>query len=239
MNDIKIIKSLEDSGVIIDGVTETVKEEIKKKTRRWISWNFASTFRCFIFTTSNLFSSKRYKWKSSQKSRKINKGQINENFLDLLHPLNNFEITNCFNYELRFNGVFSRNNLLKIKDGPYVINLSDKNSKRTHWVSLFIDKHLAVYFNSFGIEYIPQKVLNRIKGKSITHNIFRRQINESIMCRFFCIAFIEYMLAGKTLLDYTYLFSPNDYKKNDKIVYKYFKDKYGRKSKSRVQIKEN
>ena len=65
MNDIKIIKSLEDSGVIIDGVTETVKEEIKKKTRRWISWNFASTFRCFIFTTSNLFCSKRYKWKSS------------------------------------------------------------------------------------------------------------------------------------------------------------------------------
>ena len=54
------------------------------------------------------------------------------------------------------------------------------------------------------------------------------------MCRFFCIAFIEYMLAGKTLLDYTYLFSPNGHKKNDKIVYKYFKDKYGRKSKSRV-----
>ena len=34
------------------------------------------------------------------------------------------------------------------------------------------------------------------------------------------------MLAGKTLSNYTNLFSPNDYKKNDKIVYKYFKDKY-------------
>ena len=45
------------------------------------------------------------------------------------------------------------------------------------------------------------------------------------MCGFFCIAFIEYMLAGKTLLDYTNLFSPNDYKKNGKIIYKYFKDK--------------
>ena len=54
------------------------------------------------------------------------------------------------------------------------------------------------------------------------------------MCRFYCIAFTEYMLAGKTLLDYTNLFSPNDYKKNDKIIYKYFKDKYGRGSKSRV-----
>ena len=51
------------------------------------------------------------------------------------------------------------------------------------------------------------------------------------MCGFYCIAFIEYMLLGKTLLDYTNLFSPNDYKKNGKIIHKYFKDKYGRRSK--------
>ena len=74
----------------------------------------------------------------------------------------------------------------------------------------------------------------KIKDKSITHNIFRIQYNESIMCRFYCIAFIEYMPVGKALLDYTTLFSPNDYIKNDKIICKYFKDKYGRKSKSRV-----
>ena len=58
--------------------------------------------------------------------------------------------------------------------------------------------------------------------------------NESIMCGFYCISFIEYMLSGEILLDYTNLFSPNDYKKNNKIIYKYFKGKYGRKSKSRV-----
>ena len=46
------------------------------------------------------------------------------------------------------------------------------------------------------------------------------------MCGFYCKAFIEYMLVGKTLLDYTNLFIPNDYKKNGKIIYKYFKDKY-------------
>ena len=51
------------------------------------------------------------------------------------------------------------------------------------------------------------------------------------MCGFYCIAFIEYILAGKT---YTSLFSPKDYKANDKIIYKYFKDKYGRRSKSGV-----
>ena len=72
---------------------------------------------------------------------------------------------------------------------------------------------------------IAEEVLNKIKNKSITHNIFRVQDNESVMCRFHCISLIEYMLAGKTLLDYANLFSLNDYKRNDKIIYKYFKDK--------------
>ena len=67
------------------------------------------------------------------------------------------------NYEPRFNGIFSRNNLSKIKHGAYVINLDDKNDKGAHWVSLFI-KNLAVYFSDFGIQYIPQVVLNKIKS---------------------------------------------------------------------------
>ena len=58
------------------------------------------------------------------------------------------------------------------------------------------------------------------------------------MCGFYCIAFTEYMLAGKSLLDYTNLFSPNDYKKNDKIIYQYFKDKYGRRSKSEFRLRK-
>ena len=51
------------------------------------------------------------------------------------------------------------------------------------------------------------------------------------MCGFYCITFKEYMPWGKTLLDYTNLFSPNDYKKNEKIIYKINKYKYGRRSK--------
>ena len=46
------------------------------------------------------------------------------------------------------------------------------------------------------------------------------------MCGFYCIAFIEYILGGKA---YTNLFSPNDYNKNGKIIYKYFKDRYGKR----------
>ena len=50
------------------------------------------------------------------------------------------------------------------------------------------------------------------------------------MCGFYCVAFKEYMIAVKILLDYTNLFSPGDYQKNEKIIYKYFKEKYGKKN---------
>ena len=86
--------------------------------------------------------------------RRAGRGYMDKNFLVLLHSLKNIEITKYFNYEPRFNGVLSRNNLPKIKDGEYVINLDVKNSKGIHWVSLFIDRNLAIYYNFFGIEYI-------------------------------------------------------------------------------------
>ena len=77
-----------------------------------------------------------------------------------------------------------------------------------------------MYFDSFGIEHILQGVLIKIKDKSITHSIFRVQDDDSIICGFYCIAFIEFVLAGRNLLDYTNLFSPCDYKKNDQVIYK-------------------
>ena len=133
-----------------------------------------------------------------------------------IRPLKNIQITNYFNYKPKLNGAFSRNNLPRIKDGVYIINLDDKKSNITHWVSLFTDRSAPVYLDSFGIEYIPQEISNNIKHKSITHNTFRIQGNKSIMSGFYCITLIEYMLAVKTLLDYTNLFSPNDYKKMTK-----------------------
>ena len=84
-----------------------------------------------------------------------------------------------------------------------------------------------MYFDSYRIECIPQDVLNKIKYKSVTHNI---QSDDSIMSGFYCIAFIEYMTVEKILLVNTNLISHNDYKKNEKIICKYFKDKYGKKN---------
>ena len=71
----------------------------------------------------------------------------------------------------RFNGVFSRNNLSRIKGAAYVINLDDQKSNGTYWVSLFNDKNTVAYLYFFGIEYISQELLNNIKDKYITHNI--------------------------------------------------------------------
>ena len=78
-----------------------------------------------------------------------------------------------------------------------------------HYVLTKIQRCTLIIFT---IEYISEEVLSKIKEKSITHNIFRTQHDDPIMCGFYCIAFMEYMLAGKTLLYYTNLFSPNDYK---------------------------
>ena len=76
-------------------------------------------------------------------------------------------------------------------------------------ISLFIDRNITVYFTFFGIQYIPQEVLKEIKDKSITHSIFKVQNDNSVIHEFYCIAFIEYMMAGKTLSDYTNLVFPN------------------------------
>ena len=108
--------------------------------------------------------------------------------------------------------------IIYLEKKMYVINLDGKKSQRTHWVTLFIDRNTSVYFDYFGIEYIPQEVLSKIKDKWITNNIFRIQSDDSMMCGFYCITVTEVTMAGKTLLDYTNLFFRNDNQKNDKIL---------------------
>ena len=83
--------------------------------------------------------------------------------------------------------------------------------------------------DAFGMEHIPQETLNKSKDKAINNNILGIQSDGCLMNGFYCFAFIQYMIAGRSLLDYTDLFSPNEYKKNDKIIYKSFKEKYGRR----------
>ena len=114
--------------------------------------------------------------------------------------------------------------LKKIKDGVYVINLDECADIGTHWISLFCRKSEIGYFDSFRVEHVPEEIKKFVGNKNIKANIFRVQSNNSIMCGYFCIGFIEFMLAGKTLVDFTSKFSPYDFEKNDSIVLSYFKD---------------
>ena len=96
----------------------------------------------------------------------------------------------------------------------------------------------VTYFDSFGVEHIPKEIKKFFNhtssfilrpllhdashNENITTNIFRIQAYDSIMCEYFCIGFIDFMLTGKTLTEYTNLFSPNNFKKNDDIILNYF-----------------
>ena len=76
------------------------------------------------------------------------------------HPLANFEIQKYYQNEPKFNGVYSRNNLSKIKDGTYKINLDEYESIGDHWIALYVNVENVTYFDSFGVEHIPKKIKN-------------------------------------------------------------------------------
>ena len=153
MNDIiKIIRLLEDLGVSIDGVTETVKHEIKKQEGGFLGTVLALSSASLVQPAI----SSVVKGISGRGVRRAGKEYI----------------ISIMALDLVF---FLRNNLYRIKDGAYVINFDDESSIGTQLVPLFIDRITSVYFDSFGIEYIPQELLNKIIYKSITHNVFRIQ----------------------------------------------------------------
>ena len=138
------------------------------------------------------------------------------------HHLSNFEIQKYYENEPKFNGVYSRNNLPKIKSGVYIINLNESESIGTYWIALYVNDNNVTYFDSFGVEHISKEIKKFIGNKRIITNIYRIQAYDSIMREYFCIGFIDFILKGKSLLDYTYSFSPNDYENIDKIILKYF-----------------
>ena len=105
------------------------------------------------------------------------------------------------------------NSSTEIKDGAYLINLDEYSDIGTHWVALYVQNNNVTNFDSFGVEHIPIEIKKFIGNKNITTNIFRIQAYNSIMYGYFCIGFIDFMLARKTLTDFTNLFSPNNFEK--------------------------
>ena len=84
--------------------------------------------------------------------------------------------------------------LPKIKDGTYVMSLDEYELIGTNWIALYVNRDNVTNFNSFGVEYIPKEIKKFIGNKNITASIYRIQANDSIMCGYFCILFIDIML---------------------------------------------
>ena len=223
MNDImKIIKALENSGILLKGVTKTIENETKEQRGGFLGMLLGTLGASLL---GNLLASGKSIMRAGDGI--VCAGERSKKTLNSLlpfHPLTNIEISEYYANKPRFSGVYSRNNLPnKIKKGAYVINLDEYENTGTYWVSLFVKPKYTVYFDSFGIEHIPKEI-NKFINNDIKSNIFRIQAYDSIMCGYFCIEFINYMLKGKTLLDYINLFSPNDFKKNDQVIKRIFKN---------------
>ena len=225
MDDIlKIVKSLENSRVLLKGVSETIQHEAKEQRGGFVSMLLGTL-------GASLLGDVLSKGLAGRGVIRAGEGTIRDGygskraflkiFLTPPHPLTNFEMQKYYQNERRFNGVFSRDNLPNsIKNGAYVINLDEYHDIGTHWVALYVNNKTMIYFDSFGVEHIPREIMKFIARKKIT-NIYRIQAYDSIMCGFFCIGLINFMFNGKSLTDYTNLFSPNDFIKND-IILKYF-----------------
>ena len=120
----------------------------------------------------------------------------------LHHSLINFQIQIYYQNDaqlssrnkLKFNGAYSRNNLPKTKDGTNVISLDGHKSIGTYWIGLYVNPVKVTYFDSFGVENIPKEIKKLIGNKNIIKNVYRIQAYDSIMCGYFCIGFIDFML---------------------------------------------
>ena len=122
---------------------------------------------------------------------------------------------------LRFNGVYSRDDLPHLREGFYVINLDDHKSKGTHWTAFYYNPtNHSIYFDAFGFPP-PEEVERKIKP--YTFNDIDIQDIDSSACGYYCIAFIKFLSNHKdkykAFETFINLFS-EDTKQNDKVLYK-------------------
>ena len=141
MNDImEIVKSLEESGLLIKRVSETIKNETKEQKGGFLSMSLGTLNTNLL---GNLLTGK---------------GTIRAQFLMPPYLLTIFERQKYYHNELKFNGIYSKNNLSKIKDGAYVINLDELKSMATHWIALYVNGNNIIHFDSFGVKHIPKEI---------------------------------------------------------------------------------
>ena len=166
----KIVKSLENSGLLLKGVSKTIQNEAKEQRGRFLSMLLGTLGASLLgdLLTKDLSG----KGTIGAREGKIRAGYVSKKaFIKKIlippHPLTNFKMQAHYQDEPRFNGVYSRDNLNdKIKDCTYVINLDEYHDIGTYWAALYVNNKSTTYFYSFGVEHIPKEIKKFIGNKS-------------------------------------------------------------------------
>ena len=198
----KIVQALEDHYILLKGVTKTVKNEVNNQKCGFFGMLMGTIGASLLSNVlSGLLNKGSGLYRAWHEMYRTGQGIKKKSLISPKpHPLTNFEIEDYYKNEPRFNGVCSRDNLpKKINNEAYVINLDEYADTGTHWIPLYSKNNEVTYFDYFGVEYIPKKVKKFIGQKDIKTNIFRIQAYDSIVCGYFCILFIEFMLKNRTL----------------------------------------
>ena len=189
LNDIiKIVQALESQGISLKGVTEKIKNDIKKQKGGALGMLLGTLGALGnLLSGKGLYRSEHGLYRSGNglyRSRHGNKEEIKRK----PHPLTNFEIQNYYKNEPIFNGVYFTDNLPKtIKNGAHVINLDEYADTGTPWIALYAKNNEVIYFDfdSFDVEHVPKEIKKFIGQKNMKTNIFRIQAYNSIMCGYF------------------------------------------------------
>ena len=154
MNDVmKIVKWLNELGLLIKGASKTIENEAKEQS------GYLSILLATVVTSllENILVGKT----KIPEQRVIRAGEgtirAGQDFKCRL-ILESIWNTTILSKNPKFNGIYSRNYLLKIKDGAYVINLVEYNLVGTNGVALYVSGDNVEHFDSFGVEHILKEI---------------------------------------------------------------------------------
>ena len=166
----EIVESLEDC-LLSEGVSETIQNEAGEQRGGFLSMLFGTLGASLL---GNILTGKGINRAGEGVLRACYGNNGNNKMVIPPHALTNLETQKYYKNEPRFNGVYSRDNLSKMKDGTYIINLDEYSDIGTHLVALWVNNNVT-YFDSFGVEHIPKEIIKFIENKNIKTNIFRIQ----------------------------------------------------------------
>ena len=132
-----------------------------------------------------------------------------------LYPISNFKINEILKDDNNYIGTFNKNNVPILKNNQSsIVNLADSNDAGTHWIAMKFINNKLFYFDSYGIELIPD-IIKKQYDKIIT-NIYRIQSIDSNECGKFCILFIKTNIQNESdYIKFLLQFHRYNFQKND------------------------